>query len=303
METFPSFIQDRKVFYYLFGGIIVKKDLTFTFIGAGSMAEAMVSGMVNSKFFESNQIIMTNRSNTAKLYAFEKQYDVKGTHNREEALNKADVIILAMKPKDVATAIEEIKPIIREDHLLISVIAGVSTASMEDLLGKNIPIIRAMPNTSAAIGQSATAISKGQYASEKHQEIAETLFLTIGTVSMVNEEDLHAVTGLSGSGPAYVYYLVEAMEKAASDLGLNQNVSKELILQTIIGAAEMLKSSPKQPSTLRKEVMSPGGTTEAGLKVLEQFKYQEAMIQCIKRAATRSSEMGAEIENIMMKQL
>lgn len=277
----------------------MNKKLTYSFVGAGSMAEAMVSGMLNSKLFEKEQLIVLNRSNTAKLQYFKEQYGVNGTHNQEEAVKKADVIILAMKPKDVTIALEGIKPFLSEEQMLISVIAGVSTQSMEELLGIEIPIIRAMPNTSATIGQSATAISQGRYASEKHETIAETLFLTIGTVSIVNEEELHAVTGLSGSGPAYVYYLVEAMEKAAVDLGLAKDVSKELILQTIIGAAEMLKSSPKHPSTLRKEVMSPGGTTEAGLKVLEQYKYQEAMIKCIERAAERSKEMGAEIENIM----
>ncbi|WP_017755685.1 pyrroline-5-carboxylate reductase ProI [Calidifontibacillus oryziterrae] len=277
------------------------KNLTFTFIGAGSMAEAMVSGMLNSTIFVAKQLIVTNRSNTAKLQFFKQEYGVNVTHDQAAALEKADVVILAMKPKDVTAALDGLKPFITENHLLVSVIAGVSTTSIEDLLGINIPIIRAMPNTSAAIGESATAISRGQYAIDLHQKIAETLFLTIGTVSLVDETDLHAVTGLSGSGPAYVYYLVEAMEKAALELGLNQKVSKELILQTIKGAAEMLKASPKHPSTLRKEVMSPGGTTEAGLKVLEEYQYQEAMINCIKRAAHRSHEMGAEIENMMIK--
>ncbi|WP_458412583.1 pyrroline-5-carboxylate reductase ProI [Schinkia sp. CFF1] len=277
------------------------KKLTYTFIGAGSMAEAMVSGMLNSKLFDKNQLIITNRSNTERLQYFKQQYGVNGTHNQAEALKNADVIILAMKPKDVAAALEGIKPYITDQQMLISVIAGVSTRSMKELLELTIPIIRAMPNTSATIGKSATAISRGSYANEGHEAIAKKLFLTIGTVSIVAEEDLHAVTGLSGSGPAYVYYLVEAMEKAAVDLGLAKDVSKELILQTIIGAVEMLKSSPKLPATLRKEVMSPGGTTEAGLKVLEEYKYQEAMIQCITRATTRSKELGAEIESIMMK--
>lgn len=277
----------------------MKKNLTYAFIGAGSMAEAMVSGMLNSKLFEKEQLIVTNRSNKERLDYFKEQYGVVVTNDQGEAIKNAGVIILAMKPKDVTAALEGIKPFVSEKQMLISVIAGVSTKSMEELLGLNIAIIRAMPNTSATIGYSATAISKGTYADDLHETIAETLFLTIGTVSKVKEEDLHAVTGLSGSGPAYVYYLVEAMEKAAVDLGLAKDVSKELILQTIIGAAEMLKSSPKHPSTLRKEVMSPGGTTEAGLKVLEQYKYQEAMIECIERAAARSEEMGIEIENKM----
>ncbi len=298
----PLFTGQKGLFLFFTGGIIMDKKLTYTFIGAGSMAEAMVAGMINSKLFDREQLIVTNRSNVERLQYYKQQYGVKGTNNLKDALEIADVVILAMKPKDVTAALESIKPYLTEKKLIISVIAGISTKSIEELLGLKIPIIRAMPNTSATIGQSATAISQGTFANHNHEAIAKRLFLTIGTVSIVDEDDLHAVTGLSGSGPAYVYYLVEAMEKAALDLGLDKDVSKELILQTIIGAAEMLKSSPKHPSVLRKEIMSPGGTTEAGLSVLEQYKYQEAMVQCIKRATERSKELGAEIENIMMKQ-
>ncbi|MCC3358745.1 pyrroline-5-carboxylate reductase ProI [Bacillus sp. REN16] len=270
----------------------MEKKQSIAFIGAGSMAEAMISGMVQKELFQPSQISVMNRSNHTRLEELNNTYGVTISQNKQETLENAGIIILAIKPKDVAEAVLEIKEFVSEKQLIISVLAGVATTTITDLLNKEVAVVRAMPNTSATIGKSATALSIGRYANENHLQIARQLFETIGIVTTVSENDLHAVTGLSGSGPAYVYYLVEAMEKAADDIGLEKSIAKELILQTIIGAAEMLKSSPKQPAALRKEVTSPGGTTEAGLKVLEQFNYQQAMVSCIKRATARSAELG-----------
>ncbi|RAK22268.1 pyrroline-5-carboxylate reductase [Anoxybacillus vitaminiphilus] len=267
---------------------------TITFIGAGSMAEALISGMTKT-LYKPEQIIVTNRSNKERLEYIQNTYHVRVEADKEKAVKEADIIILAMKPKDVAEGITSIAQAIDKHQLIISVLAGVSTETIISLIGKNVPIVRAMPNTSAAIGQSATALALGRYANDKHLAIAKELFRTVGAVTVVPEEDLHAVTALSGSGPAYIYYMVEAMEKAAEEIGLEQSVAKDLILQTIIGAAEMLKSSKKHPSVLRKEVTSPGGTTEAGIKVLEDYRYQEAVISCIKRAAKRSAELGQSL--------
>ncbi|MEH7236972.1 pyrroline-5-carboxylate reductase ProI [Bacillus sp. JJ1562] len=262
------------------------------FVGAGSMAEAMISGMLQKELFLPRQISVMNRSNHTRLEELNKTYGVTVSQNKQETIENAGIIILAIKPKDVADAVLAIKDFVSEKQLIISVLAGVATTTITDLLSKEVAVVRGMPNTSATIGKSATALSVGMYANEHHILIARQLFETIGIVTTVAEKDLHAVTGLSGSGPAYVYYLVEAMEKAADDIGLEKGIAKELILQTIIGAAEMLKSSPKQPAALRKEVTSPGGTTEAGIKVLEQYNYQQAMVACIKRATVRSSELG-----------
>lgn len=262
------------------------------FVGAGSMAEAMISGMLQKELFLPRQISVMNRSNHERLEELNKTYGVTIGQSKQEMIKNAGIIILAIKPKDVAEVVLAIKDDITENQLIISVLAGVATTTITDLLNKDVAVVRAMPNTSATIGKSATALAVGMYANENHLLIARQLFDTIGIVTTVEEKDLHAVTGLSGSGPAYVYYLVEAMEKAADDIGLEKGIAKELILQTIIGAAEMLKSSPKQPATLRKEVTSPGGTTEAGIKVLEQFNFKEAMVSCIKRATVRSAELG-----------
>jgi pyrroline-5-carboxylate reductase len=277
---------------------MMTKTKTIAFIGAGSMAEALIAGMTKT-LYKSEQIIVTNRSNKKRLEYMRNTYHVRVEIDKEKAVKEADIIILAMKPKDVVEGINAISETVREDQLIISVLAGVSTDSILSLLKKKVAVVRAMPNTSATIGKSATAIALGRYANKNHLSIAKTLFETVGVVTVVAENDLHAVTGLSGSGPAYVYYLVEAMEKAAKEIGLEQSVAKDLILQTIIGAAEMLKSSAKHPSILRKEVTSPGGTTEAGIKILEDYHYQEAVIACIKRAAKRSAELGESLGQML----
>ncbi|AGT32648.1 pyrroline-5-carboxylate reductase [Geobacillus genomosp. 3] len=264
---------------------------SIAFIGAGSMAEALIAGMTKT-FCHPEQIVVTNRQNRARLGELERTYGVRAAQNVHLAVERADIVILAMKPKDVAEAMAAVAPAIRPNQLILSLLAGVTTETIEQLAGRDVAVVRAMPNTSAAVGLSATAIAGGRFASEQHLETAKQLFETVGIVTVVPERDLHAVTGLSGSGPAYVYYLVEAMEKAAADIGLERNVAKTLILQTIIGAAEMLKASDKHPSVLRREVTSPGGTTEAGIGVLEQYRFQEAIAACIRRAATRSEELG-----------
>jgi pyrroline-5-carboxylate reductase len=270
-------------------------------IGAGNMAEAILAGIVSKQLYKQEQICATNKSNKERLNYFSESFGIHTTEDVKEALS-TEIVILAMKPKDVAAGLDLLKSHITRDHLIISVAAGITAESIEALVNLEVPVIRAMPNTSAAIGQSATALSKGQYANDEHLEKAVSLFKTIGSAVVVDESQMHAVTGVSGSGPAYYYYLVEAMERAALELGLEKDVAKNLVVQTIIGAGEMLKQSPKDPSTLKKDVMSPGGTTEAGLKVLEYHDVQKAMIECIKQAASRSEEIGTELANMMVKQ-
>ncbi|KFZ43061.1 pyrroline-5-carboxylate reductase [Anoxybacillus flavithermus] len=269
----------------------MSKETTITFLGAGSMAEALISGVVKT-LYEPTQIIVTNRSNGERLQYLQQTYGVRTEINKEKAVKEADIVILAMKPKDVAESLTPIAHAFCEQQLIISLLAGVTTDTITSFIGKKMPVIRAMPNTSAAIRKSATALSSGRYASDDHLAVAKKLFETVGIATVVEEQHLHAVTGLSGSGPAYVYYLVEAMEKAADEIGLEREIAKELILQTIIGAAHMLKATNKHPYVLRKEVTSPGGTTEAGIGVLERYRYQEAMVACIKRATERSKELG-----------
>lgn len=263
------------------------------FIGAGSMAEALISGLVSKKLLPALQIYARNRGNLERINELVDRYGIAAL-GKEEAIRTADIIVLAVKPKDVATAIENIRPLTRPDQLFISVLAGTSTDYISNLLGHTAAVIRTMPNTSAAISMSATALAPGKYATEEDMMLATAIFEAVGIVEVVKEDELHAVTGLSGSGPAYVYYLVEAMEEAGRDIGLEPDVARRLILQTIIGAANMLLQQNAEPAVLRRNVTSPNGTTAAGIEVLEKYDFQEALRACIRRATERSEEMGAQ---------
>ena len=207
-------------------------------------------------------------------------------------MENADAVILAMKPKEAATGISQIRPYLTENTMIISVLAGVSIDSIQLLAQKEIPVVRAMPNTSATVGKSATGFAINSNVSHDQKQVVQTIFETVGLTTFVEESQLDAVTGLSGSGPAYIYYLIEAMETGADEIGLEKEVAKNLIVQTLLGAAEMVAKSSKPSQQLRAEVTSPGGTTEAGLRVLESFEVQKAFINCIKEATAQSKRLG-----------
>ncbi|MED3624939.1 pyrroline-5-carboxylate reductase [Neobacillus thermocopriae] len=261
-------------------------------VGAGSMAEAFISGILENELIDRKNVWVTNHSNQNRLRDLEERYGIRSTYNLQTLFENADIVILSMKPKDASSAIQNIRPFLTKDMLIVSVLAGVSMETIETLAGKPLAIARSMPNTSAAVGKSATAIAVNHRVSENQLEMTKKLFETVGLVTFVEETQLDAVTGLSGSGPAYIYYLIETMEKSAVEIGLEKQIAKELIVQTLIGAAEMVKNSSKSPKQLRREVTSPGGTTEAGIRVLEEHGVQEAFISCIKAAAEQSKRMG-----------
>ena len=267
------------------------------FIGAGSMAEALISGILENNLMDRKNVWVTNHSNTEKLKKLGDTYDVRTTYDLNELFAGADMVILSMKPKDAATAIQSIREYLTEQMLVVSVLAGVSISTMETLARLPIAIVRAMPNTSAAVGKSATAVAVNNRVTSHQIELMKNLFGTVGLTTFVEEEQLDAVTGLSGSGPAYIYYLIEAMEKSAVEVGLDKEMASELIVQTLIGAAEMVKNSTKSTEQLRREVTSPGGTTEAGVKVLEEHRVQQAFISCIKAATAQSKKMGADLRS------
>ncbi|RSD27344.1 pyrroline-5-carboxylate reductase [Mesobacillus subterraneus] len=261
------------------------------FVGAGSMAEAMISGIGASGLLPGKQMWATNKQDVERLKTLQQRYGISTTYDFEELFSEADAVVLAMKPKDAAAAIEEIKSFLAEGMLVISVLAGVSIGAIEAAAGKSLAIVRAMPNTSAAIGKSATALAVNGLVNDRQKQLVKDLFNTVGMATFVEENQLDAVTGLSGSGPAYIYYLVEAMEKSAVEIGLEKHTAKQLIIQTLLGAAEMLTKTDKEPSQLRFEVTSPGGTTEAGISILEQHGVQSAFVSCIKEAAAQSKRL------------
>jgi pyrroline-5-carboxylate reductase len=270
-------------------------DKKICFVGAGAMAEALVRGLLEQKVVKPGQISVTNRDDRFRLDELVYNFGVvANAEHKYRSIAEADILILAMKPKDVSHALQEIRPFTSPEQLIISVIAGISTTSISAQLCHEAPVIRSMPNTSAVVGKSATGIAPGAYAGQAHVETARQIFESIGLVIVTDEEKMDAITGVSGSGPAYVYLLVESMLNGAQAVGLTYAEAKDLVLQTIIGAATMLVETNEDPATLRRQVTSPNGTTQAGLEILAQYNFEQAVQRCIQRATERSAELRQE---------
>jgi pyrroline-5-carboxylate reductase len=266
---------------------------TIVFIGAGSMAEAVIAGIVEQGAVVPQNVFVMNRSDDERLVSLHNKYGVSIVCKEKEALKNADLVVLATKPKDIHQAMADTLPYLDDKTAVLSVIAGVSIQTIENGLGAR-PIARSMPNTSATIGKSASGIAWNKAISEELKKHILGLLESIGMVKEVEEDDLHAVTALSGSGPAYVYYLAEALEEAAIGKGLSKDIARALIIQTLEGAAAMLKETGTEPAELRNNVTSPGGTTEAGLNALDNGKFKETIAACIEKAVARSRELGAQ---------
>lgn len=270
------------------------------FVGAGSMAEAMINGFLQSGITKPENIYITNRSNEERLNELKEMYGVRPCRDKSEFFTQTDIVVLAFKPKDAAESIDSIRSYMK-DQLVISVLAGLTIETIQHYFGRKLAVIRVMPNTSAAIRKSATGFSVSAEASQDDITAATALLETIGDATLVEEQHLDAVTAIAGSGPAYLYRYIEAMEKAAQTVGLEEETAKKLILQTMAGATDMLRQSGKQPAQLRREITSPGGTTEAGLRALTEARFEEAIIHCIEETAKRSAEIkeqfaGATLE-------
>lgn len=273
---------------------------TICFLGAGSMAEAMISGIVEAGNIPKDQVIVTNRSNQVRLNELSRKYGIRGIVKDEVDFTEVDVFILAMKPKGAEEALLSIKHKLTSDQVILSVLAGISTSFMEDNLMDRQPVIRVMPNTSSMMRESATAISIGMHVTKKQTLIAKTLLESIGEVYIIDEDKMDIFTGIAGSGPAYFYYLVEHIENTGKAYGLDKEMARQIGAQTILGAAKMILEQDETPTTLRENVTSPNGTTAAGLKALEQYGGGEALTEAIKGAANRSKEISGELEKKLM---
>lgn len=280
-----------------------KDKLKVFFLGAGAVGEALIKGLLNAGLLSAEQIVISNRKNVARLEALQQLYGVRVSQDKREDCQQADLVILAMKPFDLPAALAEVAPVISARQIVISLAAGVSTAMIERQLGLPAPVMRAMPNTSSSVQASATALCGGHWVTSAHLELAQSLFSAIGISVVVEEEQMNAVTGLSGSGPAYFYYLVEALQEAAQQCGLTAETARALLVQTIYGAARMLQESDQEPAELRRQVTSPNGTTMAGLAVLEQGGVYQLLIQTVQRATARAAEMGEQVEDFAERTL
>jgi pyrroline-5-carboxylate reductase len=188
--------------------------------------------------------------------------------------------------------LKEIGPVIRSSQLVLSIAAGIPTSFIERSLAKGVPVMRIMPNTPALVSAGAAAMARGKWAKPAHEKLVHSIFSTVGTVVTVAERDMDAVTALSGSGPAYLFYLAEAMQEAGSRMGLAPHIADSLVRQTLKGAGVLLSQSHEEPRTLRQRVTSPGGTTEAAVKSLDQARVKASITKAIGRAQRRSRELA-----------
>lgn len=276
------------------------KNKNIIFLGAGSMAEAMISGIVNGNKVPKKQILVSNKSNKARLKELEAGYGIKGVSREDVSLGEMDIIFLAMKPKDAEAVLLSIKDKLQPHQLVISVLAGITTSFMEHHLQKGQQVIRVMPNTSSMIGESATAISIGTATERNQVDDAKELLSCIGKVFEIEENQMDIFTGIAGSGPAYFYYLMEHMEKAGKEGGLDTETTREVMAQTILGAAKMILEQEESPTQLRENVTSPNGTTAAGLAALAEFGGGKAITQAIMHASNRSNEISKELQRKLL---
>ncbi|MDP4096593.1 pyrroline-5-carboxylate reductase [Paenibacillus sp. P96] len=272
---------------------LISQQIVFS--GAGSLAESLIKGMIARQVVRPEGITVTNRSNAARLQELKARYGVLTQSDeaaKEELLRRAPLIVLAMKPKDAAAALKAMSPLLSDDQLLISTIAGLSIRTIQQLLGRKQPIARTMPNTSSSIGLGVTGITFSKEITPEQRTRVLQMFESVGTVTVIEEDKMEILTGISGSGPAYVYYLMEAMMAAGIRTGLTPQQCRELTVQTVLGAARMVQQTGEEPSVLRAAIMSPNGSTVAALQKLDEGDFFETVISAVHRSAERSREMG-----------
>ncbi|MFD1955680.1 pyrroline-5-carboxylate reductase [Paenibacillus thailandensis] len=274
-------------------------NLRICFYGAGSMAEALVRGLIHNNLAEPGRISMLNRQNADRLRELHDRYGIVTVQqgvSPEDLLQDADIVMLAMKPKDAAEAIAQIRHLLRPEQLIVSVIAGLSIDSLSRLIGKPVSIVRTMPNTSSTIGLGVTGLSYSAGVTDRQRIVAEQLFGAVGMTVTIPESMQDAVTGVSGSGPAYVYYFMESMIAGAVELGFDPEESRRLVLQTFLGAAEMVRQTGEDPAELRRKVTSPNGTTQAAIELMERDGLKTTVMGAVARSAERAGEIGKELE-------
>ncbi len=258
-------------------------------LGAGKMGEALISGLLRAGRAPSGLIAVVRRPERAAH--LRDAYGI-GVVSAAEAAKSADTLILAVKPQDMAALLDEIAPHVPADGLVISVAAGITTSLIERRLGGDIPVVRVMSNTPVLVDEAMSVISPGAYARPEHLERAEELLRPVGKVLRIPESQQDAATALSGSGPAYVYFLVEAMVDAGILLGMPRGTALEMVTQAVYGAATMLRETGEHPVILREAVTSPGGTTISAIRELERHGVRAAFLAAIEAARDRGAELG-----------
>lgn len=260
------------------------------FIGGGNMAEALIKGLL-AQGHPGARIIISDPS-PERQALLRDSYGVTVAAGNRQVVAGCPLLVLAIKPQLVPAVAPELAGAVGAGHLLVSILAGTATATLEGLLGGEVRVVRAMPNTPALVGSGATAICAGRFATAADLETAVGLFRAVGAVCTVEEGQMDAVTGLSGSGPAYVFTVIEALAAGGVAAGLPPAIALELATRTVLGAARLVAESGEDPAELRRKVCSPGGTTLAGLTALDERDLRGTLVEAVARATRRSQELG-----------
>jgi pyrroline-5-carboxylate reductase len=258
-------------------------------IGAGVMGETLLSGLVRAGRRAEDLLVGEKRRDRA--LELQERYGVEVVPNAEAA-RRADTLVLVVKPQDMADVLQELAPVVRPGHLVVSLAAGITTAFIEARLPDGVAVVRVMPNTPALVDEGMAAISRGSHCDEAHLTEAESLMSATGKVIRVPERQQDAVTAISGSGPGYIFFVVESMIEAGVHLGLPRSTAAELVVQTLVGSAKLLRDTGEHPVVLRERVTSPGGTTAAALRQLEEHKVRAAFLVAIEAARDRSRALA-----------
>ncbi len=267
------------------------KKKKVAFIGAGNMAEALIKGLLKASFIDPRNIWASDVRNE-RLDYLKGLYKIKTTTDNSEAVQKADIVILAVKPQILSKVVRGIIDVLDESKLVISIAAGVSISKIQKVGDRKLRIIRAMPNTPALVQAGATALTYSENASQEDIKIAKQIFDAVGKTVIVDEDLIDAVTGLSGSGPAYIFLIIDSLADAGVKMGLSRDVSMTLSVQTVLGAAKLVIETGKHPGQLKDMVTSPGGTAISGLHTLEEGGLRTTMINAVEVATLRSKELG-----------
>lgn len=272
----------------------MKMNKMIGIIGAGNMGSALVAGIVEGKEFKANQLLVSDIKGDRADYLTQK-YKIGKADSNEILAKDCSTIILAVKPKEIKPVLEEIRNELRDDHLLVSIAAGVPIKAIGDILQRDLSIIRVMPNTPAMVRMGITAISPGPLAKAKDINMAVKIFSQVGETVIVEEEMMDAVTALSGSGPGYAFLIMEAFVDAGVRLGLKKEIALRLAIHTTLGSAQLARESKESLAELRDKVTSPGGTTSRGLAVMSERALADIIIEAVEAAWRRSKELSNQL--------
>jgi len=267
------------------------------FIGGGNMASSLISGLIASG--HAPEQIWVSDINPDTLTALKQDLNVNTSANNDDVIDAVDVVVLAVKPQTLSAVAQSIAALVQQKQsLVVSIAAGINQNSLSRWLGNDTAIVRCMPNTPALVLTGATALHANDKVTGEQRDLAENILRAVGIALWVEDEaELDAVTAVSGSGPAYYFLLMEAMEKAALELGLNQETARLLVQQTALGAAKIALESAESPEQLRRRVTSPGGTTQQAIETFEQGGFTELVSKALHAARDRSIEMSKQMEN------